>query len=239
VIIDRCGALRQGLDSVRRQQVASGELAVAQTRRDALRAHHERLFKARELVDAMKLHKAADWGVKLPESRLNLVAQIQQWAENFHANPTHLTATDDSAFSTVEHRLRSISENVLEEARAAWRDYRNARLPPDNSTVLQIFAQSHAATVKDIQSLRRRLQEKLNPTTPTADTVTEFADTIKQYDELVGQVLGGDLPDAVQDALRQSGSFSGAPLRLFTDEVLDWLREKGIEDSFRVKAQRT
>ena len=122
-------------------------------------------------------------------------------------------------------------------AEQAWRDHARSSLS-DDGPILDVFRESNERRVAKLKHLRSELLALSRATFPSKDQIEEFDQKIECYSSAF-RSLGGDVPKAVRQALQAAASSDGAPIDLFSPNVVTWLQERDVVASFRVKAKST
>jgi hypothetical protein len=228
----RAEALVQTCRTMQERQKTMLQVAALQTKAGQLRDLREKADQAAQVIsllwgrgDAAALHEAVDLAQRYP-GLLARHAEMEQ-------NPELLTGTDDEVYQEVHRQLRALAEGVLQHARDAWAAYKSEHVPGDQRDLLRAFSLSRPEVVERLGKLRARLREFGD--LPDERSLALFDATVREYRSKFVELFGEETPGDVLEALQGATSPEGASLAEFDADVLAWLRERGIENAFRVK----
>ena len=135
------------------------------------------------------------------------------------------------AFSATEKTCRDLRRT----AEQTWRDHANSCLQHDRP-ILDVFKGTNAKAVADLTRLRRELHDLRKVASPSRAQIERFDGKVAAY-RADFRSLGGDIPKDVREALQAAAASGGAPIDLFSPDVVAWLRKRGVAGSFRVIAK--
>lgn len=141
-----------------------------------------------------------------------------------------LKAYKAAAFATANtcNSLRSAAERT-------WRDHASHCIQNDGP-ILDVFEKSNPEIVAHLRRLGRELVDLYNITAPSRAEIEKFDQTVAAYRAAFLR-LGGDIRENVRKALQAAASPVGAPIHLFSPDVVAWLQKRRVIDSFRVIAK--
>ena len=150
--------------------------------------------------------------------------------ENLLARKNHET------YKTALRAAARACDGLRQAAEQAWRDHASSCLSEDEP-ILEVFRGSNPAAVSNLKSLRRELDALARLSSPSSGQIVEFDERVATYSAAFRSLGGGSIPSDVRDALQAAADPDGAPIDLFSPEVVDWLQECGVAEAFRVVAR--
>jgi hypothetical protein len=197
-----------------------------------------------ELLQLSKLAaEFAQNSITIPFDRalgLGVVQHAGKLLEAFTANPKSLTEGDEFFRHQFLPGIRKLSQTFRAALEEGWRqrvDRELDALPQDVLAALETVAKYRA----QIQTIRRCDQEAKQSrlTLPLLGTVAArlaaLAQIIKVKEQCWQELKGSELPDEVIDFLKQAGT-QGFSLADLTESIKQWLSERGLLGSFRIRS---
>lgn len=165
----------------------------------------------------------------------NFLAALQQINSQFCTQPTWILETKNFNPKPFLAQADSLAKYLEQNLGRAWATYRDQRMPGSNSEMLSVLGKIAALkpTVQNIQSLTDEIKKVAYPR--TADEFEQIETKLAKLSEAWNSLKSDDMPDAVQRFLRVAAT-EGAPITLLTEEVKEWLIQRGLIDSFRVRS---
>lgn len=132
--------------------------------------------------------------------------------------------------SSIDKLTKTLKEQLLQ----AWKNYLNRRMPSTNQEMLNLLARIDAfkQTVQKIKNLDALISRSTFPQNPE-----EFEHTdrlINQLRESWNSLSSDEVPDEVLHFLKAAAD-QGAPYKLLTPKVQDWIAQYGIADSLQIR----
>jgi len=161
---------------------------------------------------------------------------IEAIREEFHADPRWVVDPSRFKYVPFQRTIEALAAEFEGHVRQAWAVFTRSRSRDIDVEVLRVLALVPAfrPTVTRIQKAQERVS-RLQATVPTGESdVGRFEDLMSEFDAAWAELGSDDVPREVLEFLRTAGR-DGAPLDLLTDEVRDWLAERGILQSLRVR----
>ena len=134
-------------------------------------------------------------------------------------------------------RLNAIANSGLESATSAWGDFVLKRAYLESEETLNVLAalpqlKAGVDRIRDDRSELVRLSEAL-PDDPKA-SLDRINDLVDELQASWSKLDASDIPQDAIEFIRLSAS-QGAPLSALKRSVIDWLTERGLADSFRIR----
>ena len=238
MIEERCRALTGQFSVIREAYELEERLDRVQRAVDDVKAHRQRAEKASETLMTLSVRTTdpearagIEDAVKIAEARPGLVSL---WT-GLKKDGNLLARTNHETYRRAFHATAKACDKLQGAAEQTWRDYARSCLSNDGP-VLDVFQGSNPSAVAKLRPLRRELLALSRIKFPSSDQVEEFDKKIAAYSRAFRN-LGGDIPKDVRDALQAAASPGGAPISLFSPDVVAWLQEYGVAESFRVIAK--
>lgn len=189
-------------------------------------------------VAAMKALNAAGIRVDFKlASKDQTRAKTEQLQQGFASDPSYV---DNPGFNLQFEYLvplGGLADSVKTAALKAWQAHVAARRERVSSEILNALRavpeyRPIVATVQRCQDQIERLAGGLP--LDVANGTQQLSALTEEQREAWRQLTGGELPESVVLFLRASMG-DGAELRLLTIEVIDWLKARRLEGTFRIK----
>ena len=240
MIVERCEALETQFLAAHRTYQLETRLSRVQQEADRVEALRQRAEEATEILTALSL-RATD-----PEARAGIQEAVgvagkglglaSLW-KRLRSDENLLGGKDLEAYKEAFHATAKTCDNLRRIAERTWRDHAKNCIRDDHP-ILDVFEGTNPKIVADLRRLSRELLELQNVTSPSLAQIERFHRKVADYRADFGG-LGGDIPKDVREALQAAASGGGAPIGLFSSDVVAWLRERGVAGSFRVIAKST
>ena len=196
----------------------------------------EKQLKLQTLAAHTQLLRAA--GVPLSDS-VDFSATrktIAHLRDRFEAQPKASTLTQGKHWSGLLEALETATATLTANLRQDWQRYFMDRLfaglPPESRRIGVAPIPENKAALDQYTRLYEQFARYRN----TVPVTQEALDTVHTLSEKLAQItFVENVPKAVEAFVNAIGN--GASLRLLTAEVLDWLREKELLDSYVVRAR--
>ena len=161
-----------------------------------------------------------------------VASQINSILEHFREDPGSIIS-----YNTIvlKNALKGVINDLDLYISLSWRDY-TSRTFQTNQQDLNVFSAipMFAGIVQKIRILLIQI-DNCRSTIPMGESDFEkFDRLIIEFDAAWKELGSTDLPPEVQCFLQAAGTREGAAINLLTTEVKDWLRTKGISESFRI-----
>jgi hypothetical protein len=225
--------------ALERLQIAQGAQANVDEVRRLIDLH-------KSLADKqVKLHTLATRAVMLREGGVPLSDSpdfrtarklIAHLRDRFDAQPKANTLTQGKHWpgllEAIEAAVATLESTLQQDWRSYFSDHLFPGLPPERRRIgLAQIPENKVALDK-----YTRLYEKFARYRNTVPTTQEALDEVHALSEALAQItFKEDVPKAVEAFVNAINN--GASLRLLTAEVLDWLRENDLLDSYVVRAR--
>lgn len=171
----------------------------------------------------------------LSQQTERFLAVLQQISEQFRTQPTWILETKNFNPKPFQAQVDSLANSLEQNLSKAWATYRDQRMPSSNTEMLTVLGRIAALkrTIQDIQTLSAAIKKVAYP-----KSTEEFEQIEKKLTQLTkswNSLKSDDMPDVVQHFLRAAAT-EGAPISLLTEEVKEWLIQRGLIDSFWIKS---
>lgn len=177
-------------------------------------------------------------GITCPDYT-QIVAQATAMVENklklFTEKPEWIL--DTTEFQSFQKTMKSIVDSIQKTLLEVWKVYVLSLIPHIQKETLGIF-KNISSFRDDISKMEQHLQtvQELSSRLPSQPTdikqLQEQCDDLHKIWSKFGQ---GNVPDTVLTFLKLAGSSSGAPIALWTSEVITWLNEQGITNRCTIR----
>ncbi|MDB5470156.1 MAG: hypothetical protein JWR84_1716 [Caulobacter sp.] len=178
-------------------------------------------------------------GVKTtaPESLEKLRQKAHAVRERFRAVRTSATLKKGQSWKVLLAETSTATSDVEKALTTSWRDYRSTLFAGDPPTKV---AGTLAGTKENLQALEAykvtyEAFSRLFLLVPSDPSVVQKAKSLAAELVLIGKRFDFDVIPEVR-AFLAAVQAGGAPLGLLTPKVMDWLKEGGGMDSYRVRA---
>lgn len=185
------------------------------------------------LAAQVRLFRAHGLIVTVPPLVGLLQGNFRQLRDNYKAHPESLTRAN---LSQVSRQSQQCQHALKEELERIWQDYVDAKRLRIDDGLLSLLGEvpAYRDAVTNLQDFDEQV-ETLRAATPRSDAAFGTLEhTIGEMQRIWNGLKGAGLPSEVTDFLRIAGDKRiGARLDLL-DKIRPWLKERGLEDSFRV-----
>ena len=237
-LVERCVELNKQLLELAELEKVAGDISDFQDLKDLLDTAINPLRPLHTTVQLFKTNKEIEL-VNLPTGDADrLFREFTTAQSDFETDPSSITR--ETGLRKIIFSLPGFESNVRASLSRSWSDYTSKHSPQLDVASLEVLAS--IPTLKSIIDRIRFLQvdiDRLRSSLPETDT--DIQNFHKKINQLKGewQALAGEgIPESVIKFLRACGGVGGANLDLLTDEVLNWLSDRHIEESFRVVIRR-
>lgn len=229
-IINRCNTLNEKIDRYHNLSTSSDTIEIFTTRNGQI---SEVIRQLRPLHATWMLFRKVGIEVTVPNVAFLLYRQIPEILAGYQEDPDYLKDTPvlGSALVHLELLINGLEERLNE----SWLQYTGSHTVSLDENLLNILGQipELAATIRDVRTLRSKVQSHRNRLPETDADIQDFDDTVNEIRQQWSQLVGDS---NVISFLRACAE--GAPLDLLTEEVRNWLSECGIERYFNVVIRR-
>lgn len=148
-----------------------------------------------------------------------------------------LNITKGHLYASIKKRANSLKSVFDKTFKAAWKKFYIAQKVTVDNALLKSYLESvqfrrEAESIIQLNKELDRYQGHPPENKEELDRFLLLTDKLRQeYNELATI----DLPDEIAAFLRATNSYNGASLDLLTPSVREWLRDKEIYNSFRIK----
>lgn len=226
--------LAQLVAQYRATSSAKAQMQVLSQRTELVRAFCERVHSVGDVCKLLQGHHVEFETIEpLADGILSSIETLVDAAET----PETLGGNSlKSQFNAVSNRGSAALDQIEKRLLAAWQAHVDGAMGKHDFGVLAEWDhvaefRKAAREIRQIQSklseLRNRLPDDERAFTLLKKSAQDLKDAWEQLDKT---------PPKVLKFLRQASSQEGSPLSLVDDEVREWIREREMEDSFRVRA---
>ena len=235
MIVARCKELATQLSVANEAFKLQSRLERLQHEASRVESLRRRIERASEILIALSssaVDSESKEGVKEAIAIAGGHSQLTVFWTPLEKDENLLGGRDAEAYKKAFHATKSVCENLRRVAEQAWRDHAR-RCLSDDGPILDVFQESNPRTVDDLRRRREELQTMVGTIAPSSDEIEEFNRKVSAYNADFRR-LGGDIRKEIRDALQAAVSPGGAPIGLFSSDVMGWLQEHGVVESFRV-----
>ena len=239
MIVQRCKTLQRQFARAQQTYELETRLSRTQQAADRVKALRKRAEKASQILmtlssraTAPDARAAIEEAVRIVETHIELASLWQQ----LKGDPNLLGRRDHAAYRKAFHATENACNKLRHAAERTWHYHANSCLQ-DDGPILDVFEGANRKTVADLRRLHNELLDLRRVASPSRAQIAQFDEKVGAYRAAFGR-LGGDVPREVRNALHAAAS-GGAPIDLFSSDVVAWLKERGVAGSFRVIAKST
>lgn len=193
--------------------------------------------KIRPHVDALVAFRSK--GVATPnmnERIASVVLEIDTIRDRFNSDPGWIVDNARFKYSPFQKMVERLAEEFDAHVRQCWTDFTNSRSRDVDRDVLTVLAL--VPSFQSAVSRIRKAQEKLlraKSWVPTGESdIRKFEMLLSELNGAWAELGSDEVPSEVLEFLRTAGQ-DGAPIDLLTDVVRNWLGERGILRSLKVR----
>ena len=234
MIVERCKALEVRFSVARKRYELEERLDRVQHAVGRVETLRQQAEKASEILTTLssratdpEVRAGIEEAVGIAEAHRGLISLWKPLKADEHL----LVRRNHEAYQKALHATENTSNNLRRAAERTWRDYTNSHLQ-DDRPILDVFKGTNARTVVDLTRLRRELLDVRKVAFPSRAEIERFDEKVIAYRDAF-KSLGGNIPRDVRAALQAAAS-GGAPIDLFSPNVVAWLQKRGVAGSFRV-----
>ena len=209
------------------------QLQVSRQRSEQLRLLCERIRTVRQGAEVLKSHRLRFETVRpLAENVLNVISKLKEMAQE----PGVLGGKEGTPqFNALGKGGALALQQIEATLLLCWQSHVDERVGKHDIGVLADWEhvpdfRSVARSIRVIQGKLLELRTSLPSDEVTFSQLNELGDQLKEAWKKLENA-----PANVMKFLRQASSPEGAPLSLLDQDVLEWIRERNLEDSFRVR----
>ena len=239
MIVERCRTLEAQFSAAQethRLQTRLERVQRAAHRVQDIRQRAERASEILTTLSSRAMDPEAKAGIEEAIGTPGVSRELASLWQQLKSDEGLLGGKDHEAYRKAVHATEHACDRLQRAAEHGWRDHARSCLPADGP-ILDVFEGTNAEAVADLRNLGRELLDLRNLTSPSRAQIEEFDRRVAVY-RTAFRSLGGDIPKNVREALQAAAS-GGAPIDLFSPNVVAWLRERGVVGSFRVIAKST
>lgn len=149
-------------------------------------------------------------------------------------DPTKLTQGHD--FRSLREQLDALTRQLTTRVENNWTTFSASYTKPNRVLLEQIArVPDCAARVAELTELIDRLTDIEARTPSTQEEFNQYLDTLTSVKEAFQSLNPEQFPKDVLEFFQSSQSKEGAPWDQLTDDVLTWIRDKGLLDKLRIK----
>jgi hypothetical protein len=236
-LLERSERLGRDIESLKTAKVLANQVEAIRGRADSF---EQAVVKLRAAAQ-----RAAGLGARGVDVTIDVSAasgvrhHIEAWRADVAKDPSAaLGAGGQAVKSKMIDPVVKIADSLLTAATVAWRAYAKQKLPRINGDTLNLLEglPGQKLAVRSFRELHRRVLDLAEVLPETAGEYDRFDTLTVQCAKAWRDLDASDLPDAVRRFLRDAGSPAGAPLTALTPEVLSWLDQHRLTETFRIKA---
>jgi len=229
---ERCMNINERVRAYKQLRVANDAAEAYQTRLTQIKTDADRLLELMRTREALLRHTIEIEPIGEMVSRVE--PRLRDLRDRYDADPSIITP--QQALGTIPRDVSQLSSRLQEKLVNAWRAYTETNTIDVPDAFLAIFDQVPEArtTVGRIRTLRQNLSSRRARLPATDTDIASFRTDVEHLKTLVRELEG--FPPAVLAFLRAAAS-GGAEIELLTDEVRQWLTERGMKNAFRIHAR--
>ena len=231
MLIDDCQQLSTLAKSVTDLRSNVAELKNFKTRQTEI---EQIVRELKPLVEALQAFKEKGiYGFTLLQEVENFLAQVIDVEKQFKNE--HKWLLGAKKIKPLEDKSKSLREAIEKQLRQQWITYRSNHLPTISNDFLSILAKipTFSKTVAAVQSLSSQIRVIDYP--KDRDQFQKVEEALTKLITEWSRLNSDEVPTEVLTFLREAATINGAPMNLLTPTVQNWLDDKGIDSSFRIR----
>lgn len=237
MLVEDAEQLTQLVAQYRAASSAKAQMQILSQRTGQVRAFCERVHAVSEICELLKAHRVEFEAIEpLADGILPSVEALATAAETPEALGSNSLKTH---FNMLSSRGSAALGQIEQRLLAAWQTHVDGAMGKHDFGVLAEW--DHVAefrkAAREIRLIQTKLTE-LRSRLPDGERVfillKKSAQDLKDAWEQLDKT-----PPKILKFLRQASSQEGVPLSFVDDEVREWIRERKMEDSFKVRTATT
>lgn len=231
-IMDRCSALTERLERLKKAMDDEHKALVLEARRAELEALKEELGGVATTAKALLEHEHLT-ATDLPDCNKSLES-IDKVGERLETEPTELTKGRD--YKHLLGRVGKVQEHLAATTTKRWETVVAHHQGVDEAFLrrVEVFP-DQSDRVARIRLLKAAFEATTRNAPASEEAYTAFTSSYDALQQELSQLDPEAFPDDVLRFLRAAQKAKGAPLKLFTDKVQTWLKESDLLDGVRVR----
>jgi hypothetical protein len=236
-LFDRARALRADLEALANVKASANEAGELSDLKDDLA---EQVDALRVALAARAVLAEANLPTDLPPSHEALRKRAQQLRERFEKDPSAEVLKKGQVWRTCIELAEATAKTITSTTRSRWQGYEAQIFGGESPSAVERLL---APTPENNAALRRykacfeelRLQFRTLPSSSQDIAAAKLkANELKE----IAKAFNFDVPVDVKAFLEAVLSGGGAPLKLLTPSVIEWLRKTGTYEHYRITALR-
>jgi len=237
MLFDRVRALRADLEALANVKASAGEAGELSDLKDDLA---EQVGALKAALASRAVLAEANLSTDLPPSHEALRKRAQQLRERFEKDPRAEVLKKGQVWRTCLELAEATAKTITSTTRSRWQSYEAEIFGGEPPSAVERLL---APTPENNAALRRykagfdelRLKFK---TLPSSDEDLAAAELKAKELKEIAKAFDFDVPGDVKAFLEAVFSGGGAPLKLLTPGVIEWLRKTGTYEHYRISALR-
>lgn len=238
MLLERAAELANGIKNYSLASELAKESTAFTTRANQLVGPVDDLLRLRKLA-----REFSESGVAI-KFDLNSYQSVAEKAKELHAafrsNPKSLLGSDESMRHQFLPGIRLLIQQYKSALEDGWRkkvDDQIEALPSDVLSALSTISkyQGQIQVIRNCDEAALRLRSALPADGQVASKISELNLAARQKEEAWKTLKGSELPDELLDFLKQAGA-GGFSLAAFKPSIQQWLSERGLLSSFRIRS---
>lgn len=209
--------------------------------------HGQSLAHRRQLVDALLTRARNAWASSAALSeRLGEVqsssplfetalAKVNEWRSALEEDLG--LALDGDLFTRFQASADKAMRELERRANGAWQRYTAQKMPDISAEVLTALEDDPRArsTVARMMRLSEGLRRLRDRPIPSPEALNEFDEATAQLRSAWSALDVGSLSEEIVAFLRAANSAQGAPLDSLTEQVREWLEQRGASSHYAIR----
>lgn len=236
-MLQQCGVLREKVRKVKSHEGSEQTLRTWRPIREALPSHLERMQKLVAVLRILHSHRMLTAGRSPSPRKLGpLFESLETLRDRFLNKPGKVM--EGNTWAKCNTSLSSFATTLEDNLKAIWSDLIGQLIPNLDDLGPFLNLERCAAEVRKITELQEHLRRLQQSLPDGEEAFREAEKKSREIQQRVAKLDLGDVPIAVKRFIQRVNSLGGANLGDLTDEVLSWLGEKNLLQSFRVSNAR-
>ena len=234
LLLQNCSILRE---KVRKVKFHGGSEQIVRTWRpirDRLPSHLERMQKLVAVLRILHRRRMLPAGQSpVPPKLRSLFDSLESLRDKLLNKPDRVM--QHNTWANCNNNLHGSATSLEANLKAIWSEYITLLTPKIDHLKPFLNLSRCAAEIRKISGLQSELKELEDSLPIEEETVRKAEEKSREIHERVAKLDFGDVPLEVKRFIERVNSLGGATLADLTEEVLVWLREKNLLESFRIR----
>jgi hypothetical protein len=233
-ILQNCSTLREKVRKVKSHGGSEQTVRTWRPIQDSLPSHLERMQKLVAVLRILHRRRMLPAGQSpVPTKLRSLFDSLESLRDKLLNKPDRVM--ERNTWADCNNNLRGSATSLEANLKAIWSEYITLLTPKIDHLKPFLNLSRCGAEIRKITGLQGELKE-LEDSLPTEEEALRRAEEkSREIQKRVAKLDFGDVPPEVKRFIERVNSLGGATLADLTEEILVWLREKSLLESFRIR----